>query len=87
MGVSNRRIKGYLIIRNGDEVRWVNRRPNLQPNETAVEVTILAPMPPRIIASITVELPEPPPVEVTGKVMPWEPAVEQPQLPDGDMDT
>lgn len=74
-------IKGYLVIRNGEEVRWVNRRPNLQPNETAVEVRILAPMPPRIIATVEVELPEPPPVEATARAVAWEPATEQQELP------
>jgi hypothetical protein len=56
------RITGYLVIRNGDDPRWVKRRPHLEPNEVAIAVNITAPVPPRIVATIDIELPEPPPI-------------------------
>lgn len=56
------KITGFLVIRNGDDTRWVKQRPHLKPNEVAVAVNIKVPEPPRIVATVDIELPEPPPV-------------------------
>jgi hypothetical protein len=60
-----RTLKAWIIIRNGNEMRLVRNRPRLRVNEVAVEVTVRAPEPPRIVGSVTIELPEPPPATAT----------------------
>lgn len=57
-----RTITAWLIIRNGDELRIVMRKPMLMPNEVAVQLVITAPQPPRVVATINIDLPEAPPV-------------------------
>lgn len=54
-------LRGWIIIRNGHEMRLVSRRPDLLSNEVAVEVRVNAPEPPRIVGVVTIDLPEPPP--------------------------
>lgn len=54
-------IRAWLIIRNGEELRVVRTRPALAANEVAVEIIINAPQPPRIVGTVTIDLPEPPP--------------------------
>lgn len=54
-------LRAWLIIRNGDDLRLRVNRPQLQANEVAVEIIIKAPTPPRIVATVNIELPEPPP--------------------------
>lgn len=56
-----RTIRAWIVIRNGEELRLTKRRPDLASNEVAVEVVIKAPTPPRIVGTVTIELPEPPP--------------------------
>lgn len=56
-----RTIRTWLVIRNGDELRLVKTRPQLAANEVAVEVVVNAPTPPRIVGTVTVDLPAPPP--------------------------
>ena len=65
------KLAGYLVIRNGADVRWVKQRPHLQPNEVAVSVQITAPSPPRIIGMVDITLPEPPPAIVETAVQPY----------------
>ena len=54
-------LRAWIIIRNGDDMRLVRRKPYLEVNEVAVEVVVKAPEPPRIVGSVTIDLPEPPP--------------------------
>lgn len=54
-------LRAWVIIRNGTDLRLVRTKPVLNPNEVAVEVVIKAPSPPRIVGTVTIELPEPPP--------------------------
>lgn len=56
-----RTLSAYIIIRNGVDMRLVRNRPNLDPNEVAVQITVKAPQPPRIVGRVEIELPEPPP--------------------------
>lgn len=56
-----RTLRAWIIIRNGNEMRLVVRKPHLEVNEVAVEVVVKAPEPPRIVGTVTIELPEPPP--------------------------
>lgn len=62
-------IKCWLVIKNGADVRVVKTRPLLAPNEVALEVIINAPSPPRIVGSVTVDLPAPPPAHATVEVV------------------
>jgi hypothetical protein len=54
-------ITTWLIIRNGDDLRLAKKRPVLAANEVAVQIVVNAPTPPRIVGTVTVDLPEPPP--------------------------
>jgi hypothetical protein len=54
-------LRAWIIIRNGDDMRLVRRKPYLEMNEVAVEVVVKAPEPPRIVGQVTIELPDPPP--------------------------
>lgn len=56
-----RTLRGWIIIRNGDEMRLVVRKPNLAVNEVCVEVVVNAPQPPRVVGTVTINLPDPPP--------------------------
>lgn len=59
-------LRTHIVIRNGDEMRLVRRRPlNLASNEVAIEVIINAPVTPQVVASVTVDLPTPPPATAT----------------------
>ncbi len=66
------RIRRWIIIRNGDETRLVSRRPRLDPNEVAVEITIDAPNPPRIVGKVDITLPQPPPAYADATVFEYE---------------
>lgn len=61
MAVPTKTIHTWLIIRNGNDLRLVTRRPTLAANEVAVEIVVTTPQPPRIIGTVRIELPEPPP--------------------------
>lgn len=65
------KLRGFLVIRNGVDVRWVKTMPRLAPNEVAIDVTVTAPGPPRIVATINVDLPQPPPAIVDAAVLPY----------------
>jgi hypothetical protein len=54
-------IRAWIVIRNGNDLRLVKNRPQLAVNEVAVELVVKAPVPPRIVGTVTIELPEPPP--------------------------
>jgi hypothetical protein len=58
-------IHTWLVIRNGDDLRLAKRRPQLAVNEVAVEIIVTCPTPPRIVGTVNVELPEPPPALAT----------------------
>lgn len=61
-----RQLRCWIVIRNGDDMRLTRRQPNLLANEVAVEVIINTPTPPRIIGSVLIDLPDPPPAIATG---------------------
>lgn len=56
-----KKLRAWIIIRNGDDLRLRLNKPILAANEVAVEVIINAPSPPRIVGTVTIDLPEPPP--------------------------
>ena len=58
---STKTIRAWIVIRNGNDLRLVKNRPQLAFNEVAVEIVVKAPFPPRIVGTVTIELPEPPP--------------------------
>lgn len=69
-----RTISAWLIIRNGDELRIVTRRPNLLANEVAVNIIVKLPQPPRVVATVNIQLPEPPPILAEATVTEYGPA-------------
>lgn len=74
-------IRAWLILTNGEDLRVVKRRPGiLAPNEVAIEVNVKVPQPPRLIGTITIELPDPPSVIVESTV------IEYPELTDDEFE-
>lgn len=77
----SRTLRSWIIIRNGEELRLVKGRPQLAANEVAIEVVVNCPQPPRIVGTITIDLPDPPPVRASSEVVEYGPDEESPATP------